>query len=57
MFLGEGVEPDRELEQLVPQDLGAYGLPPGRVVPERLEGIVLVVDGHHVADYTLFPAQ
>ena len=48
MFLGEGfelldegVEPDRELEQLVPNDLGADGFPPGRVVPERLEEIVL----------------
>ena len=64
MFLGqgfelldEGVEPDRELERLVPQDLGAHGLPLGRVVPERLEEIVLVVDGRHVADYTLFPSQ
>ncbi len=57
LLLCEGIEPDRELHQFVAQDLGAHGLPPGRVVPERLEEIVLAVDGRHVADYTRFPAQ
>ena len=47
LFPDEGVEPDRELEQLVAQDEGPHGLPPGRVVPERLQEVVLIVDGHH----------
>ena len=56
VFFDEGVELHRELEQVLAQDLGPDGVPPLGVVPERLEEVILVVDGRHGADYTPVPA-
>ena len=54
LLLYERVELDRELQQVLAQYLGPDGVPPLGVVPERLEEIVLAVDGRHAANYTLF---
>ena len=54
VFFDEGVELDRELQQVFAQYLGPDGVPSLGVVPERLEEIVLAVDGRHDADYTPF---
>ena len=56
LSLYEGVELDGELEQVLAQNLGPDGVPSLGVVPERLEEVILVVDGRHGADYTPVPA-